>query len=257
MMIYIFQEILLKTSNIQKNITSAISSTIATSDVATVIATIATEIENNTTLSNEEKATIIDYSKHKINTTYGTVKESVTADILASNNSTITIDNNYYYYPICRSWPITACINCQSWPIDDCINNCTKECTSGCQPKLLNNRINNCTNKCTGGCLPKLVYTIIGRIDRIETIIDENNVEKKILIEIKNRTKKLFKTLFERENIQVQTYLQLTKLTSAKLVEQYNDDIYKICIEKDDEYWNNIIFPALIEFCQNFNKLIK
>jgi hypothetical protein len=99
-------------------------------------------------------------------------------------------------------------------------------------------------------------YTIVGRIDRIETLIDETGAEQKILIEIKNRTKKLFKTLFERENIQVQTYLQLTKLTSAKLVEQYNDEINTICIEKDDNYWDNIVLPALIEFCQNFDELV-
>ena len=214
----IAEEILLKTTNIANiittNITKLNTNELNSSNIATILANIAIEIENNTTLSTEEKAIVTEYSKNKINTTYGTVKEAVTADLIASTNanantcaSTITIDNKYYHYPIYIGKSIQ--------------------------------------------------YTIVGRIDRIETLIDETGAEQKILIEIKNRTKKLFKTLFERENIQVQTYLQLTKLTSAKLVEQYNDEINTICIEKDDHYWDNIVLPALIEFCQNFDELIK
>ena len=93
-------------------------------------------------------------------------------------------------------------------------------------------------------------FIIIGKIDRVEIINGQN-----WLIEIKNRTKKLFKKLYEKENIQIQTYLQMTKLNKAKLVEQYNDEIFSILVDKDDTLWETI-FPKVIEFCQQLHEFM-
>lgn len=93
-------------------------------------------------------------------------------------------------------------------------------------------------------------YEIVGRIDRFE--FDEN--KNKILVEIKNRTKSLFNVVKDYELIQVQTYLQMVKLKTARLIEQHNDQRKSYMIFRDDELWNKEIVPKLEEFCQVFHE---
>lgn len=92
-------------------------------------------------------------------------------------------------------------------------------------------------------------YVIIGRVDRIEEKPDGTRV----LVEIKNRMNRLFMTLVEYENIQIQTYLQMMKLDSARLVEQYNNTTNSIDIKKDDTLWNHVLIPELNNFCCDFH----
>ena len=92
-------------------------------------------------------------------------------------------------------------------------------------------------------------YTIVGRIDRFE--YDEFN--NKNLVEIKNRTKTLFKCVKEYEEIQVQTYLQMTGLKVARLIEQHNEDRKSYIIMRNDDKWKNDILPKLENFCKVFH----
>lgn len=92
-------------------------------------------------------------------------------------------------------------------------------------------------------------YEIVGRIDRYQL----NDDGTKTLVEIKNRTKGLFKKVRDYENVQVQTYLQMLKIQNARLVEQYNTDRLSYNIEINNELWDDTIFPKLTEFCKTLH----
>jgi len=97
------------------------------------------------------------------------------------------------------------------------------------------------------------LYQIVGRVDRIQLNADGSRT----LVEIKNRTKGLFKTVRNYENIQCQTYLQMLKdVQYCRLVEQYNDERRGYLIEKDDEKWMSVILPKLQQFCENFHIMV-
>ena len=95
-------------------------------------------------------------------------------------------------------------------------------------------------------------YVICGKIDRIEERPDGS----RILVEIKNRTNRLFRSVPEYEFIQVQVYLQLLGLVHARLVEQYNNQILSHDITRDEEFWDNKILPELKKFCEELNSKI-
>ena len=95
-------------------------------------------------------------------------------------------------------------------------------------------------------------YVICGKIDRIEERPDGSRV----LVEIKNRTNRLFRSVPEYEFIQVQVYLQLLGLVHARLVEQYNSQILSHDITRDEEFWDNEILPELKKFCEELNSKI-
>ena len=85
---------------------------------------------------------------------------------------------------------------------------------------------------------------VTGKVDRIEQCPDGS----KVLVEIKNRTKRLFHRLYAAENIQIQVYLQLLDLERGKLVEQYNSEVNTIEVNRDRDCWTNVIRPRLVEF---------
>ena len=92
-------------------------------------------------------------------------------------------------------------------------------------------------------------YEIVGRIDRYQ----KNDNGSKTLVEIKNRTRGLFNKVRVYEMIQVQTYLQMTGMNEARLIEQYNNTRKSYLIEKDQESWTNTVIPKLIEFCKTLH----
>lgn len=88
-------------------------------------------------------------------------------------------------------------------------------------------------------------FVITGRIDRIEEKPDGS----RILVEIKNRTNRLFGHVPEYEAIQIQVYLHMTGLVHARLVEQYNTKVLSHDVTRDEELWDNTIIPDLVQFC--------
>ena len=88
-------------------------------------------------------------------------------------------------------------------------------------------------------------FVVTGRIDRLEEQPDGSRV----LVEIKNRTNRLFRRVVEYEMVQVQVYLQMLGLVRARLVEQYNNQVLSHSIDRDEEFWTNIIQPRLEAFC--------
>ncbi len=92
-------------------------------------------------------------------------------------------------------------------------------------------------------------YVIVGTVDRIE----EHEDGSRVLVEIKNRTRGLFREVRGYEHIQVQTYLQMVKLEKARLVEQYQDEISSNDILKDQAFWDTTVMPRLVEFCSELH----
>lgn len=89
-------------------------------------------------------------------------------------------------------------------------------------------------------------FVVTGKIDRIE----EREDGSRILVEIKNRTNRLFRRVVEYEFIQIQVYLQMLGLVHAQLVEQYNNQLLRHDVTRDEELWINEIVPGLERFCQ-------
>jgi hypothetical protein len=93
--------------------------------------------------------------------------------------------------------------------------------------------------------LGRTKFVICGKIDRIE----EKDDGSRTLIEIKNRTNRLFRRVVDYEYIQIQVYLQMLGLVHARLVEQYNNQVLSHYVDRDEEMWVNVIMPGLQEFC--------
>ena len=95
------------------------------------------------------------------------------------------------------------------------------------------------------------MYRISGKVDRLEQVGDEV-----VLVEIKNRMKKLFSQLPDYEYIQVQIYFQIVPLNiqRAKLIQQYGDTTSTSMVERDDDVWQNEILPPLLQFCADLHK---
>jgi len=89
-------------------------------------------------------------------------------------------------------------------------------------------------------------FVVCGKIDRIEERPDGSRV----LVEIKNRTNRLFRRVVPYELIQVQVYLQMLGLVHARLVEQHNNQVLSHDIDRDEEMWSNVILPGLENFCE-------
>jgi len=97
------------------------------------------------------------------------------------------------------------------------------------------------------------LYQIVGRIDRIQL----NEDGTRTLVEIKNRTKGLFNRVRDYEEVQCQTYLHMLKdIGYCRLVEQFDDERKGYLIEKNDEKWNETIFPKLQNFCELFHSML-
>lgn len=93
-------------------------------------------------------------------------------------------------------------------------------------------------------------YVICGKVDRIEERPDGSRV----LVEIKNRTNRIFGSVPEYEFIQVQVYLQMLGLVHARVVEQYNNQVLSHDVTRDEEFWQNKVIPGLKEFCEELNE---
>lgn len=83
--------------------------------------------------------------------------------------------------------------------------------------------------------------------------IDGFTSDRETVLEIKNRVKRLFHQVYEYEEIQLQTYLQILDKKQGKLIECHKglDGIPEIDIHdvpKDDAMWNDTILPGLEKF---------
>jgi DNA polymerase III epsilon subunit-like protein len=95
-------------------------------------------------------------------------------------------------------------------------------------------------------------YEIVGRIDRLVS----NDDGSLTIIEIKNRTKCLFKTVRDYEEVQCQTYMEMLNIDSCKLIEQYNDQMCTHMIHRNKEEWDTLVLPKLRNFCECFHNLL-
>jgi len=48
--------------------------------------------------------------------------------------------------------------------------------------------------------------------------------------------------------VQIQVYLRMLGLVRAKLIEQYNNTTGTLLVTRDEEIWDNEIWPGLLDF---------
>ena len=97
-------------------------------------------------------------------------------------------------------------------------------------------------------------WYIGGKVDGL--YIDQNDNNNSYLVEVKNRTKSFFNVLRDYEKTQIQMYLYMLNMETAKLVEKYNNKIRITIVYKDQQYINDTL-EYLNIFITNFeNKFI-
>jgi hypothetical protein len=90
-------------------------------------------------------------------------------------------------------------------------------------------------------------FYIVGEIDGI--------LNNDTIIEIKNRTKRLFYRLYNYEKVQISMYMFLCNLSKSKLVENYNNNINIIDFDQDDIFLQNIL-EKIYKFINFYNSLL-
>ena len=68
--------------------------------------------------------------------------------------------------------------------------------------------------------------------------VDGMSEEDSCIIESKNRSKYLFKTLRPYERVQIEAYMFLSGMQRCILTEYYNDESFEIDYSHDEAYWN-------------------
>ena len=97
------------------------------------------------------------------------------------------------------------------------------------------------------------LYQIVGRLDRIQM----NEDGSRTLVEIKNRTRGLFNTVRDYEEVQCQTYLQMLEdIEYCRLIETYEGESRSYLIQRDYPRWKDEILPKLQNFCEHFHELL-
>ena len=76
---------------------------------------------------------------------------------------------------------------------------------------------------------------ISGKVDGIEGMGDDQ-----ILIETKNRRRRLFDEIPEYEKVQMCIYMKMTNIKTSKLLQYYDDEEGIIDYDYDEEFWNEI-----------------
>jgi hypothetical protein len=101
-------------------------------------------------------------------------------------------------------------------------------------------------------------WFIKGKIDGISTSEIDGSIH---IIEIKNRTKSLFKCLKDYEKPQIQIYMKLFDIQKSHMVEylkksDQQDEMYIIDVGFEEEYWK-FIKKRLNQFISFFYKFLK
>lgn len=82
-----------------------------------------------------------------------------------------------------------------------------------------------------------------------------DGIHDEYIVEVKNRTKGFFNYIRDYENTQIQMYLMITNYQNSKLVEKYNSSIKVTCIERDENYINQVLCSLKI-FIKNMEIFI-
>jgi len=89
-------------------------------------------------------------------------------------------------------------------------------------------------------------FNIVGEVD---------GIYEDCIIEIKNRTKRLFNTIYNYEKIQLYMYMFLLEKNKCILVEHFNDKLNELHLEYEDWYMNDIL-KKLHFFTEFYYKLL-
>lgn len=91
-------------------------------------------------------------------------------------------------------------------------------------------------------------FYIIGEIDGL--------LNNDTIIEIKNRTNRLFYRIYNYEKVQIIMYMYLCSMKHSKLVENFNNQINIIDLDMDEDFLKYIL-DKIYKFTKFYNKLLK
>jgi DNA polymerase III epsilon subunit-like protein len=102
-------------------------------------------------------------------------------------------------------------------------------------------------------CIRGTTYQIVGRVERLRPNEDGTYT----LVEIKNRTKGLFKRLRDYEEVQCRVYLAMMPayVKDCLLVESYDGEMRSYRVERDLDKWK-VIAERVSAFCSYFHHLV-
>lgn len=105
----------------------------------------------------------------------------------------------------------------------------------------------------------------IGSVDGVDVYIggkiDAITSDRKLVVEIKNRIRRLFHKVPFYEIIQLQTYLQLLQVDRGIIVEclnatQQDVSMNIVPVSKDSHMWNHVLVPKMKEYARVFIQLL-
>jgi DNA polymerase III epsilon subunit-like protein len=95
-----------------------------------------------------------------------------------------------------------------------------------------------------------LVCGLVGRID---------GFSDGKLVELKTRTKRLFRKMRDYEQVQMEIYMRMVQVDSAVLIESFTDDTgttrHEHAVAPNDELWEHLVADCM-RFCRNISSLV-
>jgi hypothetical protein len=85
--------------------------------------------------------------------------------------------------------------------------------------------------------------------------VDGWHAGKKIIVEVKNRQRRLMYKIPKYERVQVEAYLRMTGADSCEFMEKFGGDSWSTLVHADDALWGTIL-ARLAEFAANYVKLL-
>lgn len=92
-------------------------------------------------------------------------------------------------------------------------------------------------------------WGIGGRLDG--TLPDETGT----IVEVKNRTNRIFQYIPIYEQIQLECYMRIRDAKKCLLVQHFNDEMDETTVERNDKLWNEKVLPKLEIFIQRLYHL--
>lgn len=86
--------------------------------------------------------------------------------------------------------------------------------------------------------------------------IDAISEDGTVLVEVKNRVRRLFRRVPAYENVQVQTYLHVLDLEHAVLVERLDSEAHAVPIRRDRQMWEQDVAPKLQRFVEHLHAVV-
>lgn len=106
--------------------------------------------------------------------------------------------------------------------------------------------------------IPKAPFALFigGRNDGIASALESDEDQRDILVEIKNRMRRLFNKVVDYEKVQIMSYMYIFEMERAKLVERFGEEVAVHDVLFDDGMWMEVE-AGLIKFATEVRDMAK